>query len=202
MTIRAPWWVFPALFAAGVLAATLWPDAPDAYREALEAELDARARAVQVAETAAAAAIASEASAWEAHDALADRSDSTVAALTARVQTATARAADIGAEIRARVDEATAGLVAELEAEWEGVLESERAQTATWRTRALSAEAGWSDARLAVTALADQVEAMQATDRLEAGMMQALRAEVSRATRDRRVLVVAALAGVAWGLSR
>lgn len=202
MTIRAPWWVFPALFAAGVLAATLWPDAPDAYREALEAELDARARAVQVAETAAAAAIASEASAWEAHDALADRSDSTVAALTARVQTVTARAADIGAEIRARVDEATAGLVAELEAEWEGVLESERAQTATWRTRALSAEAGWSDARLAVTALADQVEAMQATDRLEAGMMQALRAEVSRATRDRRVLVVAALAGVAWGLSR
>lgn len=201
--IRAPWWTYVLAAAIGAGAMALWLRAgSSAALDELRAQRDsARAHVVTV-EASKDSAYAVADSATEAHAALAASTDSTIARLTQRIQATTARATEVSAEIRARVDEETAGLLTELEAEWEATLEAERAQAGVWRERALSAEAGWQDERLARVAAESQIEAMQAEDRAQDGLIRALEAEVSRANRDKRILALGAIAGVAWGLTR
>lgn len=201
--IRAPWWTWLIACGLGMLVTVLYlRTGSSAALDELRAQRDSAQARVVTAEAEKNAAVAIADSATEAHAVRIAEAESTIDRLTERVQASTARAADVGAEIRARVDEETAGLVTELEAEWQAVVESERAQAATWRNRALSAEAGWSDERLARVAAENQVEAMRATDRVQDGLIRALEAEVARSNRDKKIAVVAGLAGVAWGLTR
>lgn len=198
--LTAPWWAVLAAFAAGLFFPMGGDSgaATDELRASVEAaEVDRELWRAKFYE-----ATARADSATEAHAALAQRSDSTIARLSAQIQTTTERAADLADDIRARVDEETAGLVTEMEAEWQATLEAERAQTAMWEARALSAEAGWRDERFARIAAERALEASDAAHDSKDALVRALESQISRANRDKKLLALAGIAGVAWGLSR
>lgn len=194
--IRAPWWTFLVAVAIGAGAMALWLRAgSSAALDELRAQRDsARAEAV-IAEASKDSAYAVADSALEAHAALAASSDSTIAELTRRIQATTASAARTADEIRARVDAETAGLVDRMEAEWIAVVEAERATTETWRVRALSAEAGWADERLARAAAETQIEAERAVSASQSAVIRAQDAVIAELRRDNLINRAVAVAG-------
>lgn len=201
--IRAPWWTWLIAVAVGAGCMALWLRAGssaglDALRDQVATERAARL----VAEAAKDSAIAVADSATEAHAALAASTDSTIARLSARIQATTVRAAALGDSLRALVGTDAAAIVDELEAEWQAALEAERGKTETWRARALSAEAGWADERLARVASEDHAAALEREGEAQAGLIRGLEAEVARARRDKKIAVIGGLAGVVWGLTR
>lgn len=190
--VTAPWWTFLVAVAIGAGAMALWLRAgSDAGLDALRDQVATERAGRLIAEASKDSAYAVADSAMEAHAALAASSDSTISALTRRIQATTASAARTADEIRARVDAETAELVDRMEAEWIAVVEAERATTETWRVRALSAEAGWADERLARVAAENQIAAVEREGEAQASLVRALEAEVSRAKRDKRLLAVA-----------
>jgi hypothetical protein len=187
--IRAPWWTWLLACGIGALGTALWLRAgSDTGLDELRASVDREgARADSIAQVAAAHAQRAD-SATEAHAALAAATDSTIARLTARVQATTARAADLGDQLRAVLDEDGSAVLAELEAEWRAALDAERAQASVWQARALSAEAGWADERLARVAAQEEAVVLRSQIEAQAGLVRALEAQVARGNRDRRIL--------------
>lgn len=191
--IRAPWWTWLVAFGAGAAVVFWWPQGSDDAMDVLRTQaLDARQEA-EAARAQAIQATATADSAMEAHARTVAASDSTIARLTARVQATTARAALLADSLRATVGQDGAGLLAELEAEWRAALDAERKQAATWQARALSAEAGWSDARLAVAALTEQVDALESAAEAQGAVVRVLERRADRDRRDKRILMAVGL---------
>lgn len=201
--IRAPWWTWLVAVALGAGCMALWLRAGSSSGlDELRAAVTRESQRADSLEAVATVAVQRADSATEAHAALAASTDSIIAALTERVQTTTVRAAALGDSLRAMVEPDVAAIVDELEAEWAAALEAEREQTATWRNRALSAEAGWADERLARVAAENHAAALESEGEAQAGLVRALEAEVSRANRDKKIAVIGGLAGVVWGLTK
>ena len=194
--------VVPWLIAAVLAALLWWPSGPDPRVAALEAARDSADWRAERWQRMAESAQARNDSLLEAHTADTLRSTETIDSLTSVVQAETARAASLADSIRLRVDAATADLLDDLESAHSAALEAEREQTEEWRARALSAEAGWRDARLGIQAKEMQVEALAASIEARDVLNRALEAELRRANRNQRVLALAGIAGVAWGLTK
>lgn len=192
-----------ACTALGALVMFLWMNAGtdeglQQLREQLE-EADAR---VATAERRAEESGAAADEAFTAHTRLVAETTATVARLNQEARVASVQATELADSIKATVNEETGQRIEQLAMQWQRVVVQEQAEKDLWRERALSAERGWADERLYVTALEMQVEAQERQLSAQASLVEALEVSARRNKRVKRALVVAGVGLAIWTFTR